>query len=171
MKRNHVIYALFIGVFFIFLFYSHQTEFSPGMQIQQHFIIFMLQMLKVLPCAFIIIGLFDVWVKKETIQKHFSGIRGYAYAILLAGTTVGGLYVAFPLACSLYKKGASLQLIFFYLFAAGIFRIPMTVFESSFVGVKFTIIRLLISLPLILIFSVALGTYLDNKGFRFEECS
>ncbi|MDI6701286.1 MAG: hypothetical protein QME48_08705 [bacterium] len=53
--------------------------------------------------------------EKETVEKHFgeaAGIRGYVWAALLAGTTVGGLYVAFPVAYSLYKKGAKLSIIF-----------------------------------------------------------
>ncbi len=76
-------------------------------------------MLKILPCAFILIGLFEVWVKKEIIEKHLgeeSGIKGYMGAILLAGTIAGGLLVAFPVAYSMYNKGAKLSVIFTYIY-------------------------------------------------------
>ena len=37
---------------------------------------------------------------------------GHYWVVFLAGTTVGGLYVAFPLAAVLYHKGARLTVIF-----------------------------------------------------------
>ena len=129
-------------------------------------------MLKILPCAFILIGLFEVWVKRETVEKHFgdeSGIRGYLWGILLAGTSVGGLYVSFPVAYSLYNKGAKLSIIFTYISASGICRIPMTIFEASFIGIKFTIIRFLVSLPLVIISSILLGNYLTKRNYEIAE--
>jgi len=45
----------------------------------------------------------------------------------------------------------------------------MTVFEASFMGVKFTVIRLLVSLPLIILSSVLLGRYLKKKGFEIHD--
>jgi len=129
-------------------------------------------MLKILPCAFILIGLFEVWVKRETVEKHFgeeSGIRGYIWGILLAGTTVGGLYVAFPVAYSLYSKGAKLSVIFTYLGASAICRIPMAIFEASFLGIKFTAIRLLVSLPLVIVASILLGNYLTKRNYKIIE--
>jgi len=116
-----------------------------------------------------LIGLFEVWVKKETVEKHFghkSGIRGYIWAILLGGTTVGGLYVSFPVAHSLYDKGAKLSVIFTYIGASAICRIPMTIYEASFMGIKFTAIRFLVSLPLVVLSSIALGAYLERRNYR-----
>ena len=86
--------------------------------------------------------------------------------MLLAGTTVGGLYVAFPMAYSLCNKGAKLQVIFAYIGAVAICRVPMTLFEASFMGVKFTIIRLLVSLPLVILFSILLGGYLTKNNYK-----
>ncbi len=126
-------------------------------------------MLKILPVAFILIGLFEVWVKRETIEKHFgekSGVRGYIWAILLSSMTVGGLYVAFPVAYSLYSKGAKLSVIFTYLGAAAICRIPMAIFEASFLGIKFTAIRWLVSIPLVIIASMLLGNYLTRRNYK-----
>ena len=117
-------------------------------------------MIKIIPLTFILIGLFEVWVKRETIEKHMgqdSGIKGFFWAIILASTTVGGLYVAFPVAGALKSKGAGDSIIFTYLGAAAICRIPMTAFEINFLGVKFTLIRLLVSIPLIIISSILLA--------------
>jgi len=96
-------------------------------------------MLKILPCAYILIGLFEVWVKRELIEKHLgeeSGIKGYIWITLFAGTIAGGLLVAFPIAYSLYNKGAKLSIVFTYIGAAAICRIPMTLFVNFLYGSK-----------------------------------
>ncbi len=137
MQNKHI-NALAISIYFVFIFSSLVIGFKPGKQIGHNFVSFSIEMLKLLPCAFILIGLFEVWVKRESVEKHLgkdSGAIGYMWVILLAGTNVGGLYVAFPVAASLFKKGAKLSVIFTYIGASAICRIPMTIFESSFMGV------------------------------------
>ena len=171
MKRN-VIKIVGISVYIVFILFSFITGFDPGKQIGKNFITFSVDMLKILPCAFILIGLFEIWVKKETVEKHFgkeSGIRGYIWAVLLASTTVGGLYVAFPVAYSLYNKGAKLSVIFTYIGASAICRVPMTIFEASFMGIKFSAIRLLVSLLLVIISSILLGDYLEKRDYKIME--
>jgi len=171
MKRN-VIKIVGISVYIVFILFSFITGFDPGKQIGKNFITFSVDMLKILPCAFILIGLFEIWVKKETVEKHFgkeSGIRGYIWGVLLASTTVGGLYVAFPVAYSLYNKGAKLSVIFTYIGTSAICRVPMTIFEASFMGIKFSAIRLLVSLPLVIISSILLGDYLEKRNYEIME--
>jgi uncharacterized membrane protein YraQ (UPF0718 family) len=171
MKRSTILKILFIASYFIFIGVSWLTGYNPGQQIGQNFAVFSVDMLKILPGAFILIGLFEVWVKRETVERHLgegSGFRGYLWMILLGSTAVGGLYLAFPVAYTLYNKGARLSVIFTYLGAAAICRIPMTIFEASFLGIKFTAIRWLVSLPLVIITSILLGNYLTRRGYRVE---
>ena len=160
-----IVYALFLIAAFVF-------DFAPGKEIGHNFRDFTLTMLRILPFAFILIGLFEVWVKRETVERHLginSGWQGYGWAILLSSTTVGGLYVAFPVAYSLYNKGARLSVIFTYLGSAAITRIPMSVFEASFLGAEFTAIRILVSLPLVILSSIILGNYLTRCKFRMSQ--
>ncbi len=160
---------LAIPVYFIFLFVSFLLGFSPGKQIGGNFFSFSIEMLKILPFAFVLIGLFEVWMKKEKVEKHLgreSSFIAYIWVILLAGTTVGGLYVAFPVAYSLYHKGAKLSVILTYIGAAGICRIPMTIFEASFMGIKFSLVRLAVSIPLVIISSICLGHYLEKRNYK-----
>jgi len=167
-QKNRVRF-LAISVYFIFLLVSFLLDFSPGKKIGDNFFSFSIEMLKILPCAFILIGLFEVWVKKEKVEKHLgrkSGFIAYVWVILLAGTTVGGLYVAFPVAYSLYHKGAKLSVIFTYMGAAGICRIPMTIFEASFMGLRFSLLRLAVSIPLVIVCSVWLGNYLEKRNYK-----
>jgi len=169
MKRNDVIKLVGISGYILFLIISFTSGFNPGKEIGYNFISFSVDMLKILPGAFILIGLFEVWVKREIVEKYLgeeSGVRGYIWAVLLAGTTVGGLYLAFPIAYSLYRKGAKLSVIFTYVGASAICRIPMAIFEASFLGIKFTAIRLLVSLPLVIITSVLLGDYLMKRNYK-----
>jgi uncharacterized membrane protein YraQ (UPF0718 family) len=171
MKRSTILKILLIASYFIFIGVSWLLGFNPGQQIGQNFAVFSVDMLKILPGAFILIGLFEVWVKRETVERHLgegSGFRGYLWMILLGSTAVGGLYLAFPVAYTLYNKGAKLSVIFTYLGAAAICRIPMTIFEASFLGIKFTAIRWLVSLPLVIITSILLGNYLTRRGYRVE---
>ncbi len=161
-----------IAVYALFVVISLILGYGPGKEIGMNFAIFFIGMIKVLPCAFILIGLFEVWVKNETIQKHLgaaSGFKGYVWAVLLSGTTVGGLYVAFPVAYSLYNKGARLSVIFTYLGASALCRVPMTIFEASFLGLKFSIIRLLVSLPLVVVTSMLLGSYLTMNKYKIMK--
>jgi len=172
MNKNPVKRFVPIAVYALFVVISLITGYGPGKEIGMNFAVFSIGMIKVLPCAFILIGLFEVWVKNETIAKHLgvaSGFKGYVWAVLLSGTTVGGLYVAFPVVYSLYNKGARLSVIFTYLGASALCRIPMTIFETSFLGLKFSVIRLLVSLPLVIVTSMLLGSYLTKNKYEIME--
>jgi len=169
VKRNDIIRIAIISSYVLFIALSWILGLGPGKEISHNFTSFSMDMLMVLPCAFILIGLFEVWVKRETVEKHLgekSGFRGYLWGILLASTTVGGLYVAFPVAYSLYNKGAKLSVIFTYISASAICRVPMAIFETSFLGIKFTLIRLLVAVPLVIVTSILLGNYLKKRNYR-----
>lgn len=160
-----VVYCLFIGASFIF-------DFAPGKSIGFNFVLFLKELLSVMPFVFILIGLFEVWVKRETVEKHLgedSGFLGFVWAVLFAGTVIGGLYIAFPVAYSLYNKGARLRIVFTYIGAAAIARAPMTIFEASFLGVKFTAVRMAISLPLVILTASLLEKYLEGSDYKVQQ--
>ncbi|MFP4547565.1 MAG: permease [Fidelibacterota bacterium] len=160
MKRNW-----HIAVFALFIIVSMLLNFQPGMDIFDNFMNYLLSMITIVPAAFVLISLFEVWVRRETVEKHLgeeTGLRGFLWAFILAGTIVGGLYVAFPVAAVLHKKGARSEVIFTFLFAATISRIPMTLFEANFLGIKFTMVRFFVSLPLVIISSIILAK-IDNR--------
>ncbi len=69
-----------------------------------------LEMLSFLPPIFILLGLLDVWIDRETMMKYMgngSGMRGGLLAFILGSAAAGPLYAAFPMAGVLLKKGAS----------------------------------------------------------------
>ena len=171
MNRKYIFNIALISLFAVFLIIGSISGYEPEREIRKNFFDFTLEMLKLIPFVFILIGLFEVWIKEETIKKHLgenSGTKGYFWVTLLAGVSVGGLVVAFPVAYSLYSKGAKLSIIFYYLGAAAICRIPMTIFEASFLGIEFTLIRYIVSIPLLIITSVLLGNYLSKRNYKLS---
>ncbi|BEP29538.1 permease [Helicovermis profundi] len=158
--------------FIIFLIISVFIKFTPGIEIANNFKSFSFEMLKVLPPIFILIGLFDVWVKRETIVKHLGkngGIKSFFWVFILAAPMAGGLLPAFPVAHSLYKKGARLTVILVFLGAVGIGRVPMILFESTFLGIKYSAIRIIASIPLVLIFGILLGRLLEKHNYALPK--
>lgn len=155
-----------------FLLFSHLNNFETGITTWNIFVIYSFEMIKILPLAFILIGLFEVWVKRETVEQHLgknSGVFGYFWAILLGGTTIGPMIVSLPIAYTLSSKGARLQIVFTYIGAAAVCRIPMTILEASYLGLKFTLVRYLVSIPLIIISSAVLGHYLENNNYTIKN--
>lgn len=133
---------------------------------------YILTMVKILPLTFILIALIEVWVEREKVEKHLGeggGPVSYLWAILLGGITIGPMIAALPVSAALFRKGARLSVIFTYVGAATVCRIPMTLFEASYLGVKFTIIRYAVSLPLIIISSIIMGKALKGSNYEISE--
>jgi len=166
--------ALAILIYLLFLGVSLIMGFQPGIQTGKNLLDFALQIMKILPFAFVLIGLFEVWIPREIVEKHMgrtSGWKGHLWAIVLAAPMVGGFYVALPMAYTLHKKGAGLGVVFTFLGASSLCRIPMLIFEASFLGLEFSLARLAVSFPLVVGSSMILGRVLESRGYqiRFEE--
>jgi len=172
MKKNLIKNGVIIVAIVIFYIISRLSDFDAGMAVTKKFLFLSKDIILMIPAIYILLGLFEIWVKKETIEKHLgvdSGSKGIFWAILLASTSVGGMYVAFPVAHALHQKGARLMVVFTYLGAAALCRIPMTLFEASFLGLTFTLIRLFISIPLVIISSAIFAHYLEKRGFELRD--
>lgn len=171
MKRPVWILTGAVGVFLAASLLAWSLDYAPGMRAAQSFAEVVSSMLLILPAAFVLIALFEQWVDNAVVERHLgqaSGWRGYAWAVVLASMSIGGLYVALPLAAALRKKGASLAVLFSYLGCAGVCRIPMTLFEISCLGLPFTALRLGCGLSLALISGALLGHFLEGRGFTFR---
>ncbi|MBN1776597.1 MAG: permease [Clostridiales bacterium] len=165
-KKKPVVLYVFLGLYLLFVAVSFIINFEPGKTIFDHFTLFVVDMFKLFPAAFILVGLFMVWVDRGVVERYFgeySGFRGHLLAILLACTTLYPFVVVLPMASDLYKKGAKLEIVLTYLGASAICRIPMTIFEATFLGIPFTIIRYAVSLPLIIVSSIVIGKLMKKK--------
>ncbi|MBI5700187.1 permease [Candidatus Saganbacteria bacterium] len=162
---------LWAALFLLFSIGSAFLGFKPGIAIFRNFNVFIIEVLTFLPLMFLLVGLFDVWVPKESIEKHIgrqSGLVGSLWVILLAMLQAGPLYAAFPVAYILSKKGASVRNIFVYLGAFSCLKLPLLTFEIGFLGFKFTLLRSLFTLPLFIVIGVLMEKIL-GKDYRVRE--
>ncbi|HYE10580.1 MAG TPA: permease [Patescibacteria group bacterium] len=126
----------------------------------------MLEMLSVIPPIFILLGLLDVWVQKETMIKLMgekSGLLGIGIAFFMGSAAAGPLYAAFPIAGILLKKGSKLSNVLIFIGAWSTTKIPMLLFEASSMGWEFTVTRFLINIPGILLIAFLIEKLLVQK--------
>lgn len=165
---------IWVAAYIILTILSFVLGFNPGKAVFSNFTVSLFEMITFVPFLFIIVGLFDVWVPKEKIQKHIgqdSGIKGIALVVLLAMLQAGPLYGAFPVAYLLFRKGASIRNIFVYLGAFSSMKIPMLGIEIGYLGIQFSLARTLVSLPLFIAIGYLMEWYLKNRHFEVRDGS
>ena len=112
------------------------------------------QMLLVLPPIMILLGLMDVWIPRESMMKYMgdkSGIKGVAIAMMIGSIAAGPMYAAFPFTTVLLKKGVKFSNIIIFMNAWCVTKISTLMFEFSSLGYKFTLARLIINIPGVII--------------------
>lgn len=124
------------------------------------------EMILVIPPIFILLGLLDIWVPKQTMVKYMgekSGLKGILLALFIGSAAAGPLYGAFPVAAVFMKKGVKFSNILIFLGAWSTTKIPMLLFEFSSLGATFALTRLLINLPGIIIIATLLGKLMPKE--------
>ena len=124
------------------------------------------EVLIVVPPIFVILGLLDVWIPRDVMVKYMgegSGIIGVLIAFIIGSAAAGPLYGAFPVAAVFMKKGVSFSNVLIFIGAWSTTKIPMFLFESSALGMKFATARLLINIPGIIIIAMVLKKIISNK--------
>lgn len=110
---------------------------------------YMKEMVLIIPPVFILMGLMEVWIPKDKIQKWLgsgSGIKGAALSVALGTLPTGPLYVAFPMTASLLHKGASITNMVIFLGSWAALKIPQLMVEIKFLGIAFTSLRFVLTL-------------------------
>ncbi|WP_243683779.1 hypothetical protein [Methanosarcina barkeri] len=83
-----------------------------------------------------------------------SGLKGVLTALFLGSAAAGPLYIAFPIAMLLIKKKAKLAYVLFFLGVWSTAKLPLLLYEISYMGARFTAIRIAVCVPLFLLFSL-----------------
>ena len=125
-----------------------------------------IQMLSVLPAIMILLGLLDVWVPKEYFIKYMgvnSGVIGIALTFLIAFFSAGPMYAAFPFTAVLIKKGVKFSNIIIFLNAWCVTKFSTLLFEISALGSDFTLIRLIIDIPGVIIMGYVVDYIVNRK--------
>lgn len=128
------------------------------------------EMLLLLPPVFILLGLMDVWVPRETMTKYMgedSGAKGAALSIFMGAAAAGPLYGAFPIAVALTRKGASLRNVLLFVGSWSTLKIPMFLFETGALGARWSLTRWGMSLIGIFVIAAVMERFLD-RGDRDE---
>lgn len=125
----------------------------------------LLQMLSVLPPVMVLLGLMDEWIPREYFMKYMgdnSKILGIILAFTFAFLAAGPMYAGFPFAAVLIKKGVKFSNIIIFLNAWCVTKFSTILFEIGALGYKFTLYRLIINIPGIIIMGYIID-YLVNK--------
>lgn len=134
----------------------------------------LIEMASVLPPIFVLLGLLDVWVERETMVRYMgegSGVRGALVAFLLGAAAAGPLYAAFPIAAMLLKKGAKLSNVFLFVGTWSTTKIPMLLFEATALGVPYMLLRFVCNIVGIVLIAVILEHSLskDEREAVYEN--
>ncbi len=151
--------AIISAIILCFLFPANRDKFIKSSTA------YLKEMVMVLPAVLVLMGLFTVWVKRETVVKLLgegSGISGILLGIFLGSLPTGPLYIAFPLASMLLKKGARVATVMAFLSSWACIKIPQELMEIQFLGIRFALLRLSVTVTL-LIPMVLLAESLHNR--------
>ena len=126
-----------------------------------------MEMLWILPAVMLLIGFFAVWVPNEMVIKLLgktSGIKGIALSLLLGALPTGPLYVVFPMASALIKKGARVSNIIIFLSAWACIKIPQEMVELQFLGVRFMALRIGLTVFFVIIMGVLIEWIIEANA-------
>jgi uncharacterized membrane protein YraQ (UPF0718 family) len=126
---------------------------------------FFTEMIVVLLAIMILIGLITVWVPREAVLKYLgktSGLKGIALSVAFGSLPVGPLYLAFPLATTLMDKGASISNTIIFLSAWACIKIPQELMEIQFLGLPFTITRLVLTVIFVTIMGIVIEKIMEK---------
>jgi len=125
------------------------------------------EMLKIVPPIFLMIGLLDVWVPREMMIKMMgdkSGLIGVMIAFLFGTFAAGPLIAAFPVAMIMLKKGARFANVMFFLTIWASAKLPIIFFQTTTLGIEFTAIS---NVTLIIVYLA--GSFIIEKTFSQRE--
>jgi uncharacterized membrane protein YraQ (UPF0718 family) len=162
LLKRYRIFLIMVAIYFG-LFFIRPTIFQTSVTLTWKS---MAEMLTVLPPIFILLGLLDIWVKKETMVKYMgegSGWIGIVLAFFLGSAAAGPLYAAFPVAVTLLKKGSSLTNVLILIGAWSTTKIPLLLFEASSMGLQFTLLRFGLDLIGIAVIAILSNRLLNAK--------
>ncbi len=161
LVKNYIISAVVFAIFILLLVIFPQNKTS----IVNNSVKYLFEMIFILPAVIVLMGLFNVWISKKTITQYLgkqSGLKGSLISVFLGALPTGPLYVAFPLASSMIKKGARISNIVVFLSAWACLKIPQELVELQFLGWEFLIVRWTLTVVFVIIMGVVIEKVLEK---------
>ena len=124
-------------------------------------------MLKIVPPIFLLIGLLDMWVPRETMIRLMgekSGAVGVLIAFFIGTMSAGPLIAAFPVAQIMLKKGARYSNVLFFLTVWASAKLPILFYQATTLGPLYTVVT---NVTLLIVYLV--GTVAIEKMLSHEE--
>ena len=125
------------------------------------------EMVFIMPPVFILMGLLEVWIPKDKIQKWLgssSGIKGALLSFLMGTLPTGPLYVAFPMTETLLKNGARISNMVIFLGSWAALKIPQLLVEIKFLGGAFTSLRFVLTFTVLVLIGIIMEKLLKNSS-------
>ncbi len=171
MARDYIAMAIIlIAAAVMLLVFPDKT--GPVLNISKNYLV---ELAMVLPAVMIIIGLFSVWVSNETVAKYMgrsSGAKGIFFSIVLGMLPTGPIYIAFPMAVALLKKGAKISNIIIFISAWACIKLPQELMEVQFLGIEFTVLRLVLTIIFVVLMGIIVEkiiVFTDRKKIKTGE--
>ena len=171
MVRDYIAMAIVIIAAAVMLLVFPDKS-GPVLNISKNYLI---ELAMVLPAVMIIIGLFSVWVSNETVVKYIgksSGAKGIFFSIVLGMLPTGPIYIAFPMAVALLKKGAKISNIIIFISAWACIKLPQELMEIQFLGIEFTLLRLALTIIFVILMGIIIEkiiVFTDRKNINANE--
>jgi len=163
VKDNLFVVAVVIAYIVMFI-----TQPNMGINSIKNSGYYIKEMLMIMPVIFVLTALLDMWVPKEKIMKYLgkeSKSKGVVLSFALGSVSAGPIYAAFPMCVMLHKKGASIRNLAIILSSWAVIKIPMLLNEVKFLGIKFMVIRWILTTIAIIIFSWITAKIVKDEDF------
>ena len=149
-------YAFFLTLLLIDIVLALESP-ETGREVTSLTLDSLFEMLAIIPPIFLLLGLMDVWVPRETIMRYMgeeAGLAGGILAFVLGSFSAGPLYASFPVAMAFLKKGVSLTNVFIIIGAWSTTKVPMMLFEITQLGATFACCRFGLSLIAVVVMAI-----------------
>ena len=117
----------------------------------------------------LLLGLMDEWIPREYFMKYMgdgSKILGILLSFIFAFFAAGPMYAGFPFAAVLLKKGVKFSNIIIFLNAWCVTKFSTLLFEIGALGYKFTLYRLIINIPGIIVMGYIIDLLVNKKPHK-----
>ncbi|WP_346940632.1 permease [uncultured Clostridium sp.] len=161
--KRYSFFLISLFILILIFFFNWNLGAKSFISAQSSFI----QMLSVLPPIMILLGLIDVWIPREALMKYMgknSGFTGVLIAILIGSIAAGPMYAAFPFTAVLFKKGVKFSNIIIFMNAWCVTKISTLLFEISAIGYTFTLARLIIDVPGVIIMGYLVERFMGKEN-------
>lgn len=166
--KNNLYFNFVVLVYIVFLFINKDLSITAfnnsGYYIKE--------MLMIMPVIFILTALLDTWVSRDAIIKYLgkdSKAKGVVFSFLLGSISAGPIYAAFPFCVMLHRKGASIKNIVIILSSWAVIKLPMLLNEMKFLGVKFMVIRWILTVIAIIIIATIMDKFIKNSDIKCQD--